>query len=60
MSRIWATNVWAQFALPFCDHNATRKMKRDLAQMIGILLLLSLMVFALGNDFFRLFTGGFG
>ena len=30
------------------------------AQMIGILLLLSLMVFALGNDFFRLFTGGFG
>ena len=30
------------------------------AQMIGIVLLLSLMVFALGNDFFRLFTGGFG
>ena len=30
------------------------------AQMIGILLLLSLMVFALGNDFFRLFTAGFG
>ena len=30
------------------------------AQMIGIVLLLSLMVFALGNDFWRLFTGGFG
>ena len=30
------------------------------AQIIGIVLLLSLMVFALGNDFFRLFTGGFG
>ena len=30
------------------------------AQVIGIVLLLSLMVFALGNDFFRLFTGGFG
>ena len=30
------------------------------AQLIGIVLLLSLMVFALGNDFFRLFTGGFG
>jgi regulator of sigma E protease len=30
------------------------------AQMVGIVLLLSLMVFALGNDFWRLFTGGFG
>ena len=30
------------------------------AQMIGIVLLLTLMVFALGNDFWRLFTGGFG
>ena len=30
------------------------------AQMIGIVFLLSLMVFALGNDFWRLFTGGFG
>jgi len=29
------------------------------AQMIGIILLLGLMVFALGNDFWRLFTGGF-
>ena len=30
------------------------------AQLIGIVFLLSLMVFALGNDFWRLFTGGFG
>ena len=30
------------------------------AQMIGIVFLLSLMVFAFGNDFWRLFTGGFG
>ena len=30
------------------------------AQVIGIVLLLTLMVFALGNDFWRLFTGGFG
>ena len=30
------------------------------AQITGIILLLSLMVFALGNDFWRLFTGGFG
>ncbi len=29
------------------------------AQVIGIVLLLGLMVFALGNDFWRLFTGGF-
>lgn len=32
----------------------------EIAQMIGITLLLGLMVFALGNDFWRLFTGGFG
>jgi regulator of sigma E protease len=31
----------------------------EVAQMIGITLLLGLMVFALGNDFWRLFTGGF-
>jgi regulator of sigma E protease len=30
------------------------------AQMVGIVFLLSLMIFALGNDFWRLFTGGFG
>ena len=30
------------------------------AQMVGIIVLLSLMIFALGNDFWRLFTGGFG
>ena len=29
------------------------------AQVVGIVLLLGLMVFALGNDFWRLFTGGF-
>ena len=29
------------------------------AQMVGIVLLLSLMIYALGNDFVRLFTGGF-
>jgi len=32
----------------------------EIAQVIGITLLLGLMVFALGNDFWRLFTGGFG
>ena len=32
----------------------------EMAQVIGITLLLGLMVFALGNDFWRLFTGGFG
>jgi len=32
----------------------------EVAQIIGITLLLGLMVFALGNDFWRLFTGGFG
>ena len=32
----------------------------ETAQIIGITLLLGLMVFALGNDFWRLFTGGFG
>jgi regulator of sigma E protease len=32
----------------------------EYAQVIGIFLLLGLMVFALGNDFWRLFTGGFG
>tara|TARA_B110000459_G_scaffold71205_1_gene80025 strand:+ start:17148 stop:18476 length:1329 start_codon:yes stop_codon:yes gene_type:complete len=32
----------------------------EVAQVIGITLLLGLMVFALGNDFWRLFTGGFG
>ncbi len=32
----------------------------EAAQVIGITLLLGLMVFALGNDFWRLFTGGFG
>ena len=31
----------------------------EVAQVIGITLLLGLMVFALGNDFWRLFTGGF-
>jgi len=31
----------------------------EIAQVIGITLLLGLMVFALGNDFWRLFTGGF-
>ncbi|MAO46108.1 MAG: RIP metalloprotease RseP [Crocinitomicaceae bacterium] len=31
----------------------------EYAQIIGIICLLGLMVFALGNDFFRLFTGGF-
>lgn len=32
----------------------------EYAQVIGITLLLGLMVLALGNDFWRLFTGGFG
>jgi regulator of sigma E protease len=31
----------------------------EIAQVVGITLLLGLMVFALGNDFWRLFTGGF-
>jgi regulator of sigma E protease len=32
----------------------------EVAQVVGITLLLGLMVLALGNDFWRLFTGGFG
>ena len=32
----------------------------EYAQVIGITFLLGLMVLALGNDFWRLFTGGFG
>lgn len=32
----------------------------EYAQVIGIVFLLGLMVLALGNDFWRLFTGGFG
>ena len=32
----------------------------EYAQVFGIVLLLGLMVLALGNDFWRLFTGGFG
>lgn len=32
----------------------------EIAQLIGIVFLLALMVFALGNDFWRLFNGGFG
>ena len=32
----------------------------EYAQIIGITFLLGLMVLALGNDFWRLFTGGFG
>ncbi len=32
----------------------------EYAQVIGIIFLLMLMVLALGNDFWRLFTGGFG
>ena len=32
----------------------------EIAQMIGIVFLLGLMVFALGNDIWRVFTGGFG
>jgi regulator of sigma E protease len=31
----------------------------EVAQIVGITLLLALMVLALGNDFWRLFTGGF-
>lgn len=32
----------------------------EIAQMVGIVFLLGLMVFALGNDIWRVFTGGFG